>query len=792
MKKLSLNLLGIILLNLISVFMATSQTVTPWITSSDKSKLIAQQPTVSFGANSGTNPATITLTPTTTYQSIDGFGYTLTEGSAEVISGMATTQQNALLNDVYNLNMGLGVSMIRISIGASDLSSSNYSYNDTSGDVNMNNFSLAGPDLTYLIPIIKKILLINPNVKILATPWSPPKWMKSNNSYVGGNLNTSAYTAYANYFVKYIQAMNAQGINIWGITPQNEPENPNNNPSMSMNSTEQKNFINNNLGPAMSSAGFGSIKIIAFDHNCDNTAYPTDVCNNSSYVDGAAFHLYSGNISAMTTVHNNTNKNVYFTEQYTGSGGNFAGDFPWHTQNVVQGSINNWSKAVFEWNLANNASIGPYTQGGCNTCLGAITVNNSTTYTKNVAFYIIGQLSKFVKTGALRIGSSSSSSTLTTTALKNPDGSFVVSAYNSAASAVSMKVVNGSNSFTYSIPATSSATFVWSGGTANVPVTGVSLNPTSATISANASTQLTATVAPSNATNKSVSWSSSNTGVATVSSSGVVTGVAAGTATITVTTASGAKTATCAITVLSLTTSFPGYYNIFSRNSGKGLDVANNATNSGAGVQQYDITNGGGANQRWKFVSTGGGNYNIIVKSTQMCLCPSGAGTTNGEKIQQKTCGTGAEFKWTVTSLGGGFYKVINLNSGKSLDVENVSTTNGALIQVWDYTGGNNQQWSFTQVEATARMSAENYEDEKDSFEFFPNPTNDNITIKSASLQDYDTISILSTGGMDLSNQPVNEGVTEQTISLKTLNTGIYFLRLNGEKKNVVQKIIKQ
>ncbi|MBB4804480.1 O-glycosyl hydrolase [Flavobacterium nitrogenifigens] len=438
-----------------------AQTVTPWMTTGDQTKLLQQQSTVSFGTNSGTNPSTVTVNAGTTYQTMDGFGYTLTEGSCEVISGMAATQQNQLLNDLYNPTTGLNASVVRISIGASDLSSSSYSYNETSGDTNMNNFSLNGPDLTYLIPIIKKIQLINPNIKILATPWSAPRWMKTNGSWVGGSLQTQYYAAYAKYFVKYFDAMKAQGINIWGITPQNEPENPNNEPSMLMNSTEQKNFINQQLGPQMAAAGYGNIKIIAFDHNCDNTAYPIDVLNNSSYVDGAAFHLYLGNISAMSTVKTQTNKNVYFTEQYTGSGGSFGGDFGWHMQNVVIGSTTNWSKTVLEWNAANNPSLGPRTPGGCTTCLGAVTVNNSTSYTKNVAYYIIGQISKFVKPGAVRISSSSSSGSIVSVGFKNPDGSIALLVYNTSGSSNTIKVVSGSSAFNYAIPGSSAVTFNW-------------------------------------------------------------------------------------------------------------------------------------------------------------------------------------------------------------------------------------------------------------------------------------------------------------------------------------------
>ncbi|MDD4992446.1 MAG: glycoside hydrolase family 30 beta sandwich domain-containing protein [Paludibacter sp.] len=439
-----------------------SQTVIPWYTSSDQTKLLQQQSSLSFSVNNTTANATVTVDPTTMYQTMDGFGFCLTEGSAEVISSMTLAQQTTLLNELFSKTSGLGISVLRISIGASDLSSSDYSYNETSGDVNMTNFSLAGPDLNYLIPVLKTVLSINPDIKILATPWSAPRWMKTNSSWIGGSLNTAYYAAYAKYFVKYIDAMKAQGINIWAITPQNEPENPNNNPSMSMTAAEEVSFINNNLGPSLATAGYGSVKIIGFDHNCDNATYPIYVCNNSLYVDGAAFHLYAGAISTMTTVKNATSKNVYFTEQYTASTGSFSGDFAWHMQNVVIGSATNWGKTIIEWNLANNSNIGPYTSGGCSTCLGAITINNSTTYTRNVSYYIIGQISKFVKSGATRIGATVSGTSLMATAFQNPDGTIAVLAYNSKSSSQTLKVLVGLQSFVATVPANTAATFVWS------------------------------------------------------------------------------------------------------------------------------------------------------------------------------------------------------------------------------------------------------------------------------------------------------------------------------------------
>lgn len=698
----------VIIIMLLFITKTNAQTVTPFITSGDQTRLLQQQATVSFGTNSGTNPSTVTVNAGTTYQTMDGFGYTLTEGSAEVISGMAATQQNQLLNDLYNPNTGLNASVIRISIAASDLSNSSYSYNETSGDTNMNNFSLNGPDLTYLIPIIKKIQLINPNIKILATPWSAPRWMKTNGSWVGGSLQTQYYAAYARYFVKYIAAMQVQGIPIWGITPQNEPENPNNEPSMLMNSTEQKNFINQQLGPQLAAAGYGGVKIIAFDHNCDNTAYPIDVLNNSSYVDGAAFHLYLGNISAMSTVRNATNKNVYFTEQYTGSGGSFSGDFGWHMQNVVIGSTNNWSKTVLEWNAANNSSLGPRTPGGCNTCLGAITVNNSTNYTKNVAYYIIGQISKYVKPGAVRIGSSSTNGSILSVGFKNPDGSTALVIYNSGGSNT-IKVVSGSSAFNYTVPGSSAVTFTWGAGTP--PPTG-----------------------------------------------------------------------------------FPGYYNIISRNSNKGLDVADNSTTSGGRIQQYDVTGGGGNNQRWKFVSDGAGNYYIIVKSTGMYLAVENNGTANGLKVQQKTFSSSNEFKWTVASLGGGYYKITNVNTGKSLDVENVSTANGANIQVWDYTGGLNQQWQFVQVESTAKKALTITEENETSNDMaiFINSANDYLKIDTNHEGSAD-ITIFNIAGQSILKKNVNFVKGNQSeIEISRLPKGVYVVRVTDSQGSYSKKVLKQ
>lgn len=439
----------------------------------DRSMLLQDRNSITFNANTISN-ATITVDENLTEQRLDGFGFALTQGSAEALSQLSDATQTAVLNDFFKPNQSASISMLRISIGASDLSNSTYTYNETVGDTNMDNFSLSGPDRRYLIPILKKVLEINPNIKILATPWTAPTWMKidrdpnESDPYIGGRLDARYYEAYARYFVKYMEAMRRQGISIWGITPQNEPENPFNQPSMRMTASEQFDFVNNHLGPDLDAAGFGAVKIIGFDHNCDNPDYPVEVAR-SRYVDGSAFHLYAGDISTMSEVRQRSGKDVFFTEQFTAIpesndpeavANQFDGDFGWHMENVVIGSLTNFSKTVLEWNLASFADGTPRTPRGCMECLGAITVDptrNRTT--KNVSYYIISQISRFVKVGATRLRTSSQG--ILNVAFKNPNGDTVLLVYNRNSNSEEISVNANGRSFRYTMPGRTATTFVW-------------------------------------------------------------------------------------------------------------------------------------------------------------------------------------------------------------------------------------------------------------------------------------------------------------------------------------------
>jgi glucosylceramidase len=284
----------------------------------------------------------------------------------------------------------------------------------------------------------------------------------NNNNSVGGSLLPQYYNVYAKYFLKYIQAMQAEGLTVDAITPQNEPLNPGNNPSMVMDANAESSFIENNLGPVFKANNI-TTKIICYDHNCDRPDYPETVLANdatNNYVDGSAFHLYAGDISALSSVHNiYPSKNLYFTEQYTSSTGSFSGDFLWHIKNVMIGSMNNWSRTALEWNLASDANYEPHTTGGCDQCKGALTISGNN-ITRNVGYYIIAQVSKFVPAGSVRI-SSSAVSGLYNVAFTTPQGKKVLIVLNDGSSVISFNLKYKNEFFPTAITAGAAVTYVW-------------------------------------------------------------------------------------------------------------------------------------------------------------------------------------------------------------------------------------------------------------------------------------------------------------------------------------------
>ncbi|QDO95756.1 glucosylceramidase [Formosa sediminum] len=433
-----------------------------YLTEADKSELFSLQPTNPPLFSENIN-FSITVDPNVTYQEIDGFGFSLTGGSAMHLNNMSSTEREIVLNELFNED-NLSVSYLRVSIGASDLDAKPFTYNDLPNgetDENLEQFSIA-KDQEHLIPILKEILAIHPDIKIMGSPWSAPSWMKSNNNSIGGSLKPEYYLTYANYFVKYIQAYQAEGIAIDAVTIQNEPYHDGNNPSMYMESTEQALFIKDFLGPAFQAANIDT-KIIIWDHNADNTAYATSILDDAEanpYIDGSAFHLYAGSINNLSNVHNaHPDKNLYFTEQWVGANSDFGDNLLWHTRELIVGATRNWCKTVLEWNLASNSNLEPHTEGGCTECLGALTIDGNTV-TRNVAYYIIAHASKFVKPGSHRI-TSNYSDELPNVAFITPDGDIVVIVVNNTQIDKSFNIKTPGESISTSLKAGAVGTYVW-------------------------------------------------------------------------------------------------------------------------------------------------------------------------------------------------------------------------------------------------------------------------------------------------------------------------------------------
>nr|WP_258049101.1 glycoside hydrolase family 30 beta sandwich domain-containing protein [Hymenobacter sp. NBH84] len=444
-----------------------SADVTQWITTPDQTLLFQRQPTaLKFAAAASATPATIEVDDSQKFQTIDGFGYCLTGGSATLLHQMGQAERTALLKELFAPDAAgsIGVSYLRVSIGASDLDPVVFSYDDVpegQTDPQLAKFSLA-PDRRDLIPVLKEILAINPSIKILGSPWSPPTWMKTNGNSKGGSLKPEFYDAYAQYFVKYVQGMKAEGIRIDAITVQNEPLHPGNNPSLLMLAEQQAEFIKKSLGPAFAASKIDT-KIITYDHNADRPDYPLTILNDPEarkYVDGSAFHLYAGPIDALSKVHDAyPDKNVYFTEQWVGSKSKFEGNLGWHVKTLMIGATRNWAKTVLEWNLAADPEQNPHTPGGCTECLGAITINGNQVQ-RNVAYYTIAHGSKFVRPGSVRIASTAEG-TLPNVAFRTPAGQTVLLVQNDQKTSQTFGIRYHDKTVTATLAAGAAGTYVW-------------------------------------------------------------------------------------------------------------------------------------------------------------------------------------------------------------------------------------------------------------------------------------------------------------------------------------------
>ncbi len=441
--------------------------VTLWLTKPDHSALLAEQsPKLAFSKQIPAGQV-IDVNSGKTYQTIDGFGFALTGGSAVLIHHMDAAKRAALLHNLFTTEgEGIGVSYLRVTVGSSDMNDHVYSYDDLpegQTDPDMQHFSLA-PDETDVIPVLKEILAINPKIKILASPWSAPLWMKTTGKAQGGVLLPEYFPAYAKYWVKYIEGMKDRDITIDALTIQNEPLNEKNTPSMVMLAPEQADFIEHDLGPAFQKAGIKT-KLLLYDHNLDHPAYVTSILKDpaaAKYIDGSAWHLYGGKVEAMTQVHDAfPAKNIYFSEQSINdrpgaTSMNVAGP----VARVMIGVTRNWSRNVLLWNLAADPQAGPHTDnGGCPVCYGALTIDGDNV-TRLVAYYVIGHASKFVPPASTRIDSNDLD-TLPNVAFKTKDGKTALIVSNPTDSTQNFAVRDQGRAFATSLEAGAVGTYVW-------------------------------------------------------------------------------------------------------------------------------------------------------------------------------------------------------------------------------------------------------------------------------------------------------------------------------------------
>jgi len=450
-----------------------------YVTSADKSRLFD---TVSLHFNTEQNmdiATTVTLNPSVKYQEIDGFGAAITGSTCYNLLRMSEANRSALLNEIFDTVKGAGYSYIRISIGASDFSLEEYTWWDEPG---IENFRMHEFDERDLIPILKQILQINPNIKIMASPWSCPRWMKVNNltslqpynQWTSGQLNPAYYQDYATYFVKFIQAMDAEGIPIESITIQNEPLNRGNSMSLYMTWQEQAEFIRTALGPKFQEAGINT-KIVVFDHNynyddiADQQDYPKKILaipEVAGYIDGTAFHAYGGEKEEIQDVHTAyPDKNLYFTERSIASWNySFEGDLMWSMRELGIGTLNLFNKAVIVWNLILDENGAPNRPGGCTTCYGAVEIKSTdyATLDRKSHYYLIAHLSKVISPGARRIGYNGfKTAGLYMILVENPDGTFGAVLMNDNSSQIKMTLEDGNHSFPLTIPPKSVASCKW-------------------------------------------------------------------------------------------------------------------------------------------------------------------------------------------------------------------------------------------------------------------------------------------------------------------------------------------
>jgi glucosylceramidase len=592
---------------------AAGEQVNIWLTTTNDAdglnvtRGLQQQTPVNFAPGNGSGQVTINVDESQQFQPFEGGGASFTDSAAWLMNSsniLSAATRTDTMRKLFDPNSGIGISFIRNPMGGSDLARFSYTYDDMPAgqtDPSLTRFSIAH-DLTDVVPLTKQARQLNPAIKVMGSPWSAPPWMKDNDDYKLGWVESQYYPALAQYFVKYVQAYAAQGIPISFVSVNNEPTCCASYPSTMWNGTGLAFFTKTNLLPALQSAGL-STKVLALDWNWDQYgAFGAPSVNDAAIRNhpnfgGIAWHGYGGDVAQQTTVQNQyPGIPQYGTEM---SGGTWVGNQHSDDMNNIINYTRNWGRSVTKWSLAVDQNHNPH-NGGCDVCTGFITVHNGDGRHGQVDFtteyYTMGHLTKFVKVGARRIQSNDNGS-VKNVAWRNPDGSKALIAYNTTGSTQSVRVNWGNQSFTYNLPASTSATFTWAGTPGNGgggggigPITGLG-------------GKCVDVAGGSNANGAAVQLYDCNGSTAqqwTVGTDGSI------------------------------------------RALGKCLDVTSASTADGAKIQLWDC-NGSGA-QRW----TVSASRDITNVGANKCLDATGNTSANGTRLQIWACTGAANQKWTV------------------------------------------------------------------------------------------------------------------------------------------------
>jgi glucosylceramidase len=451
-----------------SISPGAPQAAEVWLTTADETQKLAPQPAVEpqGAAQGGEN---LTVDTSQRFQRMHGFGAAITDGSAQLISGLPEDKRKALMTELFGRGPDrLGLSFTRLTVGASDFSPDHYSYDDTpdnSPDPELRHFSIDYAR-RFVLPRTREALAINPELKVMISPWSAPAWMKTSKSLIKGQLAPQHYPAFANYLARVVEEFGREGVPVSMLTIQNEPDfEPADYPGMRVNSPDRAIIIGRHVGPVFRARGLKT-QILDYDHNWDNPEMPWTVLSDPvarKFVSGVAWHCYEGDVPAQSQVHDAfPDKDVWFTEC---SGGEWQPKFGetlgWMTSKLIIGGANNWSRGTLLWNLALDPAHGPH-KGGCGDCRGVVTIDPATGgITRNVEYYVLGHASRFVLPGAYRLVAAAKDDTIEGAGFLNTDGSRVVILHRKSGDGPATLVLDGQR-YTVTLPGGAVATLRWS------------------------------------------------------------------------------------------------------------------------------------------------------------------------------------------------------------------------------------------------------------------------------------------------------------------------------------------